>query len=149
MPHEPPYTPEEDEERKRTSRKDAETIKTLLAEGRRSDAITHILNGIGVPREIIDGMSHNERVVAMAHTLAYDSEIMGDIGRGGTVPFDLVERVRVSALVLVGGASPTWMIDIGRRISDAMPDGRHRVLDGQEHFAPPEVLMPVLEEFLG
>jgi pimeloyl-ACP methyl ester carboxylesterase len=144
--HEPPYTPE-DEEQKRASREDAETIVALLAEGRRGDAVAHILGGIGLPQEAIDGMVQDERVVAMAHTLAYDSEIMGDISRGGTIPEDVARAVTVPALVLCGGASPAWMIDAGKRAADAMPEGYHRILEGQEHFAPPEVLAPVLTEF--
>jgi hypothetical protein len=72
---------------------------------------------------------------------------MGDSSTGGTVPTDLVGRVTIESLVLVGGASPAWMIDIGRQIADAMPNGRHSVLEGQEHVVPPEQLAPVLEEF--
>ncbi len=51
------------------------------------------------------------------------------------------------SLILVGGASPEWMIDVGRQIADAMPNGRLRILEGQEHVVPPEVLVPVLAEF--
>ena len=50
--------------------------------------------------------------------------------------------------MLVGGADYLWMIEVGRRLADAMPNGRHRVLEGQEHAVPPEVLVPVLTEFL-
>jgi hypothetical protein len=39
------------------------------------------------------------------------------------------------------------MIDVGRRLAEAIPNGRHRVLEGQEHAVPPEVLVPVLAEF--
>lgn len=144
--YEPPYTPD-DEEWRRTSRKDAETIKTLLAEGRRGDAVAHILNGIGVPPDMVERMSRDERVVAMAHTLAYDSEIMGDINRGGGIPTDLAGTVTVPALVLCGGASQAWMIDIGRQVADALPKGRLSVLEGQDHSASPEALAPVLAKF--
>jgi pimeloyl-ACP methyl ester carboxylesterase len=83
----------------------------------------------------------------MAPTLAYDSEIIGDIARGGTVPVDQVGRVTVPALVLTGGADYPWMTDVGRRLADAIPNGHHRVLEGHEHVVPPEVLVPVLTEF--
>jgi hypothetical protein len=49
--------------------------------------------------------------------------------------------------VLTGGADYPWMTDVGRRLADAMPNGRHHVLEGQEHVVPPEVLVPVLAEF--
>lgn len=145
--HEPPYTPAEDVEGQRTSRRDAEKIKTLLAEDRRGDAIEYLFRGIGMPEETVTGASRNPRTVAMAHTMAYGSEVMGDIERGGTIPTDLPEAVTIPTLVLVGGASPAWMIDVGRRLTDALPKGRHVVLEGQEHVAPPEVLVPVLAQF--
>lgn len=47
----------------------------------------------------------------------------------------------------VGGASPDWMIDVGRQVADALPNGRYEVLEGQEHVVAPEVLAPVLAEF--
>jgi hypothetical protein len=84
---------------------------------------------------------------AMAPTMAYDSAVMGDISRSGAVPTDLAGRVSTETLVLVGGASPAWMIDTARQIADALPNGRHSVLEGQEHVVPPEVLVPVLREF--
>jgi hypothetical protein len=59
----------------------------------------------------------------IAPTLAYDSEVMGDITRGGTVPTDLADRVTPTALVLVGGKSPAFMIDTGRQLADAMRTG--------------------------
>ena len=74
-------------------------------------------------------------------------EVMGDGSRGGTIPVDLVGRVTPPTLVLVGGASPAWMIDLGRQVADEMPNGQHRVLEGQEHVVPPELLAPVLVEF--
>jgi pimeloyl-ACP methyl ester carboxylesterase len=56
--------------------------------------------------------------------------------------------VTIPTLVLVGGASPAWMIDVGKQVADALPNGRLSVLEGQEHVVSPEVLVPVLAEFL-
>jgi hypothetical protein len=50
-------------------------------------------------------------------------------------------------VVLVGGASPEWMIDVGRQTSDGLPNGRLGVLEGQEHVVSPEILAPLLTEF--
>jgi hypothetical protein len=84
---------------------------------------------------------------AIVPTHAYDSEIMGDSTRGGTIPVDLVGGVTLPTLVLCGGASPAWMVDTTRQIADTMPNGRHCVLEGQEHVVTPELLAPVLAEF--
>jgi pimeloyl-ACP methyl ester carboxylesterase len=62
---------------------------------------------------------------------------MGDIGRDGTIPVDQASKVTVPVFVLTGGADYPWMTDVGRRLADAMPNGRHRVLEGQERVVPP------------
>jgi pimeloyl-ACP methyl ester carboxylesterase len=147
--HEPPYVPDTEEER-RISREYAENLKTILAEDRRGDAVELFMTTVGMPQEMVGQMRKQPwwaGMEAIAPTLAYDSEVMGDISRGGTIPVDLVARVTSPSLVLCGGASPGWMIDIGRQVADALPNGRLGVLEGQEHVVPPEVLVPVLEEF--
>jgi pimeloyl-ACP methyl ester carboxylesterase len=148
--HEPPYAPDGDEEARRASREYGENLKTLLAEDRRDDAVELFMTMVGMPQEMVEGMRHTPRwaeLEALAPTLAYDSEVMGDSSRDGTIPIDKASRVTVPALVLSGGADHPWMTDVGRRLADAMPNGRHRVLEGQEHVVPPEVLVPVLKEF--
>jgi hypothetical protein len=74
------------------------------------------------------------------------SEFMdeGTSSDGTQIAFD---RLGDSPPVLVGGSSPAWTIDIGRQVADTLPNGKHRVLEGQEHVVPPEVLVPVLAEF--
>jgi pimeloyl-ACP methyl ester carboxylesterase len=147
--HEPPYVPDGEEER-RTSREYAEKLEAILAEGRRGDAVELFMTTVGTPQEMVDRMRSEPwwaGMEAIAPTLAYDSEVMGDSSRGGTIPVDLVGGVTRPTLVLVGGASPPWMIDVGRQIADAIPNGRHRVLEDQEHVVPPELLAPVLTKF--
>jgi pimeloyl-ACP methyl ester carboxylesterase len=147
--HDPPYVPDGEEER-RISREYGENLKAMLSEGRCGDAVELFMTMVGMPQEMVEGMRYTPRwaeLEAMAPTLAYDSEVMGDVGREGTIPIDMAGRVRVPSLVLTGGADYPWMIDVGRRLADAMPNGRHRVLEGQEHTVPPEVLVPVLEGF--
>ena len=148
--HEPPYNPDGDAGRQRATRKEAEHIKTLLAEDRRGDAVEYFWRSIGMPQEVVDQVRHTPRwaeLEAMAHTMAHDSEVMGDISGGGAIPADLVGAVTIPTLVLVGGASPGWMIDVGRRVAEGLPNGWYRVLEGQEHVVPPEVLVPVLAGF--
>jgi pimeloyl-ACP methyl ester carboxylesterase len=148
--HEPPYTPDGAEEERRIAREIGERHRVLLAENRRGDAVELVMTTTGMPLEMVEEMRQSPRwgeLEAMAPTIVYDSEIMGDISTGGTVPADLLGRATTESLVLVGGASPEWMIAVGRQVADALPNGQHRVLEGQEHVVPPEVLVPVLAGF--
>jgi pimeloyl-ACP methyl ester carboxylesterase len=147
--HEPPYVPEREEER-RISREYGENLRAILAEGRRGDAVALFMTTVGMPEEMVEGMRAEPwwaGMEAVPPTLLYDSEIMGDISRGGTIPTDLLGAVTAPTLVLCGGASPEWMIDVGGRIAEGLPDGRLGVLEGQEHVVPPEILASVLTEY--
>ena len=148
--HEPPYTPDGAEEERRIAREIGERHRALLAQNRRGDAVELVMTTAGMPQEMVAEMRQTPRwaeLEAMAPTIVYDSEIMGDISTGGTVPTGLLGRVTTESLVLVGGASPEWMIAVGRQVADALPNGGHRILNGQEHVVPPEVLVPVLAGF--
>jgi len=143
--HEPPYTPDGAEEERRIAREIGERHRALLAENRRDDAVELVMSTTGMPREMVEEMRQTPRwaeLEAMAPTIVYDSEIMGDISTGGTVPTEALGRVTTESLVLVGGASPEWMIAMGRQGAHALPNGRHRVLEGQEHVVAPEALVP-------
>ena len=147
--HEPPFAPDREEER-RISREYGERLRTILAEGRRGDAAALFMTTVGMPEEAVQGMRDEPwwtRMEAVAPTLLYDSEVMGDISREGTIPTGLLGAVGAPTLVLCGGASPGWMIDVGRQVAEGVPDGRVDVLEGQEHVVAPEILAPVLEEF--
>ena len=147
--HDPPFTPDGEEER-RAAREYAEELEALLSEDRRGDAIELFMRLVGMSQDMVDRMRESPMwagLEAVAPTLAYDSEVMGDLSRGGTVPVDLAGRVTPPALVLVGGADHGFMIDTGRQLADAMPSGRLSVMEGQEHVVPPGVLAPVLAEF--
>jgi pimeloyl-ACP methyl ester carboxylesterase len=148
--HDPPYAPDGDEEAQRTSREYGENLKAILAEDRRGEAVELFMTRVGMQQEMIEGIRQSPAwlgLEAIAPTLAYDSEVMGDIGRDGTSPVEVASRVTVPVLVLTGGADYPWMTDVGRRLAEAMPNGWHRVLEGQEHTVLPEVLVPVLAEF--
>jgi hypothetical protein len=127
----------------------AAELGALLGAGRRDDALAFFFTTTGLSAPMVDQWRTEPWWVdaaAIAPTLAYDSAVMGD-AEGGEVPLDLARTVRPPALVLVGGASPPWMIDTDRALAAAMPSGTLRVLEGAEHVVDPPVLVPVLAEF--
>jgi pimeloyl-ACP methyl ester carboxylesterase len=80
---------------------------------------------------------------ALAHTLAYDAEIMADY----SLPVDAIKRVTVPTIVLVGAASFDFFGPTAKAIADALPTAEVQTLEGQEHNVDPTVLGPVLAEF--
>ena len=85
--------------------------------------------------------------MALAPTLAYDAAVVGN-RTGGGVPVEMLAGATLPALVLCGGASPDWMRAAGREVADALPDGRHQVLEGQGHDVDPDLLAPIVTGFL-
>ena len=145
--HEPPYGPD-DEESTRGARGLAENIRAALAEDRRADAIKLFMAGSGMPPEMMESMGSDPKMLGVAPTMIYDHEVMGEFDRGGTIPEDLVRAIGVPTLVIAGGASPDFFRDTATRIAEVLPNGKHTVLEGQDHGAPAKVVAPVVAEFL-
>jgi alpha-beta hydrolase superfamily lysophospholipase len=130
-------------------------LDTLLAAGRRGDAVSLFMRLVGA------GLAGDERAApqdagarlrqtpvwplfeAVAPMLTYDAAAMGD----SAVPAEQAAAVTIPLLALVGGASPAWMQQAARAIADAGPAGRHGLLEGQTHEVAAEALAPVLIEF--
>ena len=125
----------------------AKVFTELVSQGRRGDAVEFFMaKVVRLPDEFV-AQARNapfwQAQEALAHTLAYDATIMGDY----EVPAERVASVTTPTLVLTGGASPPWLHETARAIVGLLPEGRHRVLEGQEHNVTPEAIAPALEEF--
>jgi pimeloyl-ACP methyl ester carboxylesterase len=148
--HDPPYSPDDGASRDE-ARRYGQIIRSLLARDERAEAIETFFRLTGMPDEMIDGMRGTHRwaeLTALAPTLAYDSAVMGDIASGGAVPEDVASRVTRPGLVLVGGESPPFMMEVSRRLARLLPEGSHRVVAGHGHVVPPDVLAPLVAEHL-
>jgi pimeloyl-ACP methyl ester carboxylesterase len=142
---EPPYIV--DENRPRPAEDTASIYRKFVAEGRRGDAVEYFMaKVVGMPAEFVAFARSQPwwpAQEALAHTLAYDAEIMADY----TPPTDRIARVTVPTLVLTGGASFDWMGDTAQAIVDALPNGQRRTLEGQSHDVDAKALGPALAEF--
>lgn len=124
-----------------------EQLNKTLAEGRRGDAVELFLRLTGLGEEMIQGARQSPMwagMEAVAPSLAYDDAVMGD----GLLPRARLAAISVPVLVAAGGASPEWMLGANRALAEAVPEGTYRVLEGQTHMVEPEVLGPVLADFL-
>ena len=141
---EPPFIPEGVP---RPPTDQVEQYERMVAENRRGDAVEYFMSKVvGMPPEFVAGArsqpwwAHTE---ALAHTLAYDARIMGDY----SLPVDLAASVKVPTLVLAGGADMPWMRDTATALSEALPNGEVRFLEGQGHNVDPTVLVPAFDQF--
>jgi len=125
-------------------------LADLVSSGRRGDAVEYFFSsGPQVPAAAIARMRGSPawpRMEQMAHTIVYDSRIMGDrlearplAGRWSSVT--------APALVVDGGASPAWLRHAAAAVARALVNARAVTLEGQTHGFSPGVLAPVLEEF--
>jgi pimeloyl-ACP methyl ester carboxylesterase len=123
-------------------------LRTALAEGRRGDAVALFMRFAGTPAEQVGAMRRAPSLPGMeavAPTLAYDHAAI--MGEPWSVPAELAARVPVPTLVMTGDAGLPFMPGAARVLSQAIPRGRLRTLEGQTHEVNPAVLAPVLVEF--
>jgi pimeloyl-ACP methyl ester carboxylesterase len=141
---EPPYMPEG----MPTPPPDhVEQLDTMVAEGRRSDAVEYFMSKVvGMPPEALAGLRQEPfwaKAEALAHTLAYDARVLGDY----RIPVDRAKNLTVPTLVIAGGASIPFLRDTAAALADILPEGEARFLEGQAHDVDPTVLAPVLKVF--
>jgi pimeloyl-ACP methyl ester carboxylesterase len=125
----------------------AERIRELVAAGRSRDAVvfwmTEVTRLPGMTPAQLDGAPWVTALEPFAPTLPYDLAVTA-----GGVPEAELAKIAAPVLILGGGDSPAWF---RRSVADqaaAIPGARLRMLDGFAHNAPPEVIAPILIDFL-
>ncbi|MFF4018456.1 alpha/beta fold hydrolase [Streptomyces sp. NPDC001843] len=122
-------------------------LDQALGQGRPGDAVALFLRLTGLAEGMIERARQSPMwadMEAIAPTLAYDDAVMG----GGLVPRDRLAAITVPVLASAGGASPDWLREATRAVAEAAPRGTYRELADQTHMVDPDVLAPVLTEFL-
>jgi pimeloyl-ACP methyl ester carboxylesterase len=144
--HEPPYGPE-DAESRASAESLARRVRTAVAADRCGDAIAEFFRVLGLSPGVVEALRTNPAMLAVARTMPYDFEVMGDF-TGGTIPEALVRSIDVPTLVLAGGVSAGFLRSTAERIASLLPQGTLAILEGHDHDAPGEVVAPVVTEFL-
>jgi pimeloyl-ACP methyl ester carboxylesterase len=143
--YEPPYN--SDDTARRASREYTRQLRELLATNRRGDAVALFMKLVGMPADQLEGMRLAPMwpmLEAVAPTLAYDDAVLGE---DGSVPTGRAASVAVPTLVMNGGASYAFMHDTAEALAKAIPNAKHRTLEGQTHEVAAEVIAPALVEF--
>jgi pimeloyl-ACP methyl ester carboxylesterase len=125
----------------------AERIRDLVAVGRNRDAVvfwmTEVTRIPGMTPAQLDGAPWVTALEPFAPALPYDLAVTA-----GGVSVDELAKIAAPVLILGGSDSPAWFRRSVAEQAAAIPGAHLRMLDGFAHNAPPEVIAPILIDFL-
>jgi pimeloyl-ACP methyl ester carboxylesterase len=126
-------------------------LETLVAEGRRGDAVEYFMTtGPLIPRPVVDGAKASPewpKLEALAHTIPYDGRVMDGFMTGDPAPLQAWASLRTPTLVLAGGASAPWIRRGAAALAAVLPNATSATLEGQGHGPDPSILAPILVRF--
>jgi pimeloyl-ACP methyl ester carboxylesterase len=124
-----------------------EQLKTMIAADRRADAIKFFMKDMvglaGIAIFMMKLMPIFKKLKAVAHTLPYDTAIMGDY----SLPEKKAASVKIPTLIAGGEKSPVTLRHAVKKLSEVMPYNKLQILKGQTHNVSTKVIAPVLTEF--
>nr|HET6904722.1 alpha/beta hydrolase [Ktedonobacteraceae bacterium] len=122
-------------------------LTELIASDRRGEAVELFqTQALGMPTSVVAQLRQAPfwpALEAIAHTLVYESTILGDMD----ILAEQLPSITVKTLVISGGEGQARMLQAAQAVADALPSASYRSLSGQTHDLVPAVLAPVLEEF--
>lgn len=132
-------------------------LNELVSSGRRGEAIEYFMrDAVGTPAELMAQMRQSPMwpgLEALAHTIAYDGAIMGNTMRGDPTPLRKWASVTVPTLVMDGTVffgdeeKHRFLRHGADALATILPNAQRRTLEGQDHGAADEVLVPALKAF--
>ncbi len=128
-----------------------ETLNRMVAEGDVDGPPTYFMQGVGMPPEAIEGAKRSSMwpiMQSIGPTIAYDGQFMFDAYyTAGKFPARW-QKATMPVLVLNGDKSFPFMPAAADAVAKALPNASRQTLAGQDHGPKPEVLAPVLIDFL-
>ena len=128
------------------------TLEALIAEDRRADAVEYFWStGMLIPPFLVAQWRESPMwpgVLKVANTLPYDGAAMGDHMSGKPLPAEWATKATIPTLVIDGDQSPASLRDAVAEVTALLPNAERRTLEGHGHGAPPDVIAPILREFL-
>ncbi|MDP1677825.1 MAG: alpha/beta hydrolase [Bacteroidota bacterium] len=122
-------------------------LKKILATGNRGKAVKYFMvTMVGAPAIaafVMQLMPMWKKLKGVAHTLPYDSAIMGD----WSVPEENISSIKTPTLIAGGGKSPANLQDPVKLIAKLLSNGTLKMLEGQTHNVKAEVLIPEVMKF--
>lgn len=130
-----------------TAKEYRSTLRQLLNEDDRDEAVSLFVKSVGVTDKQVDAMKRLpiwNGLTSMAPTLAYDT-----INLMEEYPAIDATDISTRTLVMYGAASPAFMGDAAKKLTDIMSNAKLKSLDGQTHDVKAVVLAPELIKFYG
>ncbi|HZM23749.1 MAG TPA: alpha/beta hydrolase [Anaerolineales bacterium] len=143
--YEAPYN--DDDNARKSWKEYRQKLMELVKQGRKRDAVGHFMMLVGMSPDQLEGMHQHPMWPlweAVGLTLAYDAIAMGE---DSSLPTKRAAKVAVPTLVMNGSQSFPFMHDTAVALARAIPNAKHRTLEGQTHEVSSEALAPVLIEF--
>jgi pimeloyl-ACP methyl ester carboxylesterase len=128
-----------------------ETLNRMAAAGEVDGPPTYFMQGVGMPPEAIEGAKRSSMwpiMQSIGPTIAYDGQFMFDAYyTAGKFP-ERWQKATMPVLVLNGGKSFPFMPMAADAVAKALPNASRRTLPDQDHGPKPDVLAPVVADFL-
>lgn len=123
-------------------------LQKMIAENRRGDAVRFFIKDmVGLPGIFTFIMKLTpiwSKLKRVAHTLPYDTAVMGDY----SLPEKKAASIKARTLIAGGDKSPLALQHAVAHLSQVMPNNELQMLKGQTHNVSVKVIGPVLIEFL-
>jgi pimeloyl-ACP methyl ester carboxylesterase len=129
-----------------------ETLNRMAAAGDRDGPPAYFMQSLGTPPEMIEGMKQSPVwpiMQSIGPTIAYDGQFMFDAYYTAKKFPARWKHAKMPVLVLDGDASFPFMNAAANAVAAELPNATRKTLPGQDHGPKPEVMAPVLREFLG
>lgn len=127
----------------------AQVFRDFIAQGKRGEAAEYFMTElVGLPPEFAAFARTQPwwaQQEAIAHTLAYDAEVMGDY----SIPADRLAEIQTPTIVLAGSASFPFIVTTAEKVAEIIPGAQYQVLPDQQHNVDPNVIGPALAAFFG
>ena len=127
------------------------TLTEFAEQGENGKAVKYFMRmGIGLPAFVVwmmQLMPAWKQMKQLAHTLPYDTEILGDNSSGKPLNNEKWNNVHIPTLVISGSKSAKWSQNSMQHLATVLPNAKHHTLKGQSHIVNPKVLAHELKQF--
>jgi pimeloyl-ACP methyl ester carboxylesterase len=126
-------------------------LDRLLIAGDKGGAVKLFMRQVGLPGPLVAMMPLFpawKKLQAVAPTLAYDAQLMGDLQAGEPLPAHRWESVQVRTLVASGAKSPAWLQRGADVLAQLLPNAARVTVAGASHAVQADRVAPVIAEFL-